>query len=613
MQEQNRTKLLAGVLAATVGFYGLRPDKMITEPLEERRVALSSALEQKDTASREENDLLDARFELNQWRGQSLPPDALNAQRVYREWLNGLAQECGLGGPAFVVEPKGRRKAQTRDGVVYETIEVRIEAEATLAQLTDFLYRFKKTGLMHRVRDLNVDSEDTEGDPYLTVVMLCEGISMADAPPRDDLFKRTKIAGELEEEATKLTVAEPDKFPSKSGFVVKAGDEYMAVTEVAEDGTWTVERGLENSEPVAHTADTRIEHRPIAKGMEEVTFDDYKQFLAGSPFVKPTPPKVYKPRLNNITNKELFRGEKLDFKVSTADFDPSKGPAAYKLAEGHPEGMAIDGKSGQVTWSPGDDVDFDEYTATVQVTQQKNPAVDLTREFTVALKEKNGAPEITVPREQITAWLGQNVTVKMQVRDETTAEDLTFEIDGVEGAYVDSKTLAFNWRPAEDIDPGEYTAKVTVTDANGKTGEAEIRLDARDDAARYTKFTMSVGRNDEMEATLYDQINNRRTKVKVGSDFSVADITGSVKNIDGKSMVLATKDGEMVVGLGRDIRTVATEFAEQQKAEKKAAPEPAVEAKPEGEKTEVVSEAVEATDGKSEEAKEEFGEKKDNK
>lgn len=587
MQEQNRTKLLAGLLAASVGFYGLRPDKMITEPLAERTASLNNAYQQKDLAEAAENELMEAQEDLFEWRGQSLPPDGLNAQRVYREWVNDLAEECGLGGPAFVVEPKGRRKGQTRDGLVYETIEVRVEAEATLAQLTDFLYRFKKTGLMHRVRDLNITSEDTEGDPYLTVVMLCEGISMASASPRDDLFRRTEMVAEVDEDATTLTVADPKTFPKKPGFLVKAGDELIEVTEVAEDGTWTVKRGLEGSEPTSHSADTRIEHQPIASGMADTSFDDYKQFLAGSPFVKPPIPRAFKPRINTIGKKELLRGEELDFTVSTSDFDPAKGPAAYALAEGHPDGMSIDARSGKVEWKPDDEMELDDYKATVLVTQANNPEVDLKRDFTVAIIEKNSEPKITVPRGQIAAWLGQTVTVDMKVEDETPTDRLTFEIDGVEGAYVDSETLAFNWQPAEDIEPGEYTAKVTVKDASGKTADAEIRFIARDDAARYTKFTMAVGWNDKMEATLYDQMNKTRTKVRVGSEFSVADISGSVKTINSKTMVLATKEGDMTVDLGEDIRSVAEEFTEKLKTEKpalaKPAPTPELKPKPEPE------------------------------
>jgi hypothetical protein len=348
----------------------------------------------------------------------------------------------------------------------------------------------------------------------------------------------------------------------------------MEVTEVSEDGTFTVKRGMDDSEPAAHTDKAKVLFVPVAQEMADTSFDQYKELLANSPFVKPVIPRELDPRINPINDKKLIVGDDLRFKVTTTDFDKAVGKPVFELADGHPEGMSIDKETGEVKWAPGDDVKVDQYSAEVLVTQANNDELGkLKKEFKVNVVVENDDPRLTVPRRTITAWLGQPVTVDLKVEDETPADQLEFEIDGVDGAFIDSKTMAFNWRPAEGIDPGEYEVTITVKDKGGKEAEGTIRLMARDDAARYTKFTAAIGIGDEMEALFFDQINNKPMKLKIGSKLNVADISGDVKTIGDRTLVLTTEEGDMDIVLGRDLRTMQQEFA----AELKRNPPPAKE------------------------------------
>ena len=120
---------------------------------------------------------------------------------------------------------------------------------------------------------------------------------------------------------------------------------------------------------------------------------------------------------------------------------------------------------------------------------------------------------------------------------------------------------------------------------------------ARDDAARYTKFTAAIGIGDEMEALFFDQINNKPMKLKIGSKLNVADISGDVKTIGDRTLVLTTEEGDMDIVLGRDLRTMQQEFA----AELKRNPPPA--------KEEPTEEGEPAAGGEKEQAKEEEADK----
>ena len=584
MDESKRTKLLAGALGIVVFFWMFEPQKALFGPLAEANAKYDNAAADLDEAEIAQTNMLKAKRNMRLWKQQSLPPDDRNAQRVYKQWVEDLAEEAGLSG--IKVESGGRPKKRNKktDGDVYIGIQVKIAAEGTLTELSRFLYRFKRTALLQRIVSLGITSEDIEGDPIMEIDMLAEGVAMTTAAPRLVLFKQSTLAEAIEDDATELTVADIEEFPTEAGFQVQVDKEYMVVTAIDADAkTLTVERGQDDTTANPHDKDARVEWVPVASNMQDVSFAQYKEFLAASPFVKLPPVKDYEPKIQLISEKSVKPGDKLDFRIKTEDFDPSRGGPVFKLADGHPEGMKINEKTGAVEWQTAEDTELDTYKATVLVKQSNNPDVDLSKEFSVEVSVPNNAPVIGVPDERITAWLGQPLTINLDIKDETPAGRLKFSVIGAEGAYIDSQTNAFKWNPPETLEPGDYTATIKVTDREGKEAEAAINIVARDDEARYTKIIGSASvipedgeQKEQTIAWMYSTISNKTTKLEVGTEFSVANIVGTVKAIDPRSVTIQTSDGQMELPLGKTLRSGARkiEQAKESPADASDAEEP---------------------------------------
>ena len=564
MQEKTRTKVLAGVLGSTLLFAGLRPDKKITEPINEANRRYDNALIEKDKEERKEAKMLDAKSQLREWRERSLPPNTRTAMRVYQQYLTDLAEECNLGRIAVTngTEEGGRTKLA---GDIYKAIGVKVEAAGTLADLSRFLYRFKRADLIQRISSLAIESEDIEGDPYLTLNMTAHGMCLSTAAPRSDLFKQSKLTAELDEEAETIKVADPTEFPEEPGFQLRVGDEYVEVTAIADDGTFTIKRGTDDSEPKAHDPSDpaeRVQYVPVAADMVDSSYDQFEDFLNTNPFTKPKDKITYEPRISSSKKKELIRGKELNFKVSVASFDPTLGGPVYELVEG-PEGMTLDEK-GKLKWKPADDAELKDYVAKVNVKQANNNEVDLAQDITITLKVNNQEPTIRVPRDTITAWIGQTTGVDITIEDDEDTDRLTFDISGIEDAYFDSRSGQFKWAPKEDIEPGEYEAVVKVTDRGDKSAEGRIRFVARDDAAKFTKLTSATSRTyvssdgktkkRVQDATLRDSINNKTIKLRVGSPVTIADVSGTVKDITTRDLVMTMArgdaTGEVTMSLG---------------------------------------------------------------
>ena len=72
--------------------------------------------------------------------------------------------------------------------------------------------------------------------------------------------------------------------------------------------------------------------------------------------------------------------------------------------------------------------------------------------------------------------------------------------------------------------------EITVTDAGSprKPTRRTLTLRLTDDNALYTYFVGAVIDNGKPEAWLYDRSTNRRTVVREGEEFRIADVTGKV-------------------------------------------------------------------------------------
>ncbi len=284
MQKREQYLLTAALVAVAVLVIGPRLKSWLIAPITERQNQLD-AIEQRITKqSRETDMLLHAVGEVERWRGRSLPPDPLDAQRLYQVWLTNLASMSGL--EKLEVTP-GRR--YTKSGV-YNAVQVSLQAEGRLSEAMQFVDWFERTDLAHRFTSLTFESPASEGDPALRISLTAEGLALQDAPPRHELFAQTTLGTVLDASSApqQMEVASGEGFPSEPGFRIRIDHEYFRVTKV--DGKrWTVAGGVDQTVPAKHAVETVVEYAP-SKGDETVpALDPSHRLLAANPFVKPAP------------------------------------------------------------------------------------------------------------------------------------------------------------------------------------------------------------------------------------------------------------------------------------------------------------------------------------
>jgi hypothetical protein len=232
----------------------------------------------------------------SEWLDRSLPPEPVEAQRLYQEWLNDLAEVAGISN--IRVTPEA---LQFTSDKAFRSVRVSVKGEATFEQLTYFLHQFHRTDLLHRIQALKVEAPPTPGGP-LKITIMAEGLCLRDAPERNHLFPRTELAASLPKSFDTLTVASADEFPKEPGFIIRIdngeerssgqhGGEYAEVTKI--DGNkWTIKRAVEGSTKARHAAKSEVELLPIRFDQKAMSVDDRRKALAKHPFVQAVPPAL---------------------------------------------------------------------------------------------------------------------------------------------------------------------------------------------------------------------------------------------------------------------------------------------------------------------------------
>lgn len=307
MQQREKILLfgLIGALVVWAGIYVFR--EKLSGPVSERQAQITALGEQLQRREDEQLRVLAAARRLGRWKEQSLPPDPLEAQRLYQEWLTRLAHAAGITDAK--VSP-GRRLPR---GKLYTAVQVSISGKASLERLARFLYWFERTDLLHRVGNLDVESSQNRGDPALTFTLTAEGLALKDAKPRQRLFPETALEASISTGATSMTVKDTAGFPKTAPFHVRLGGELVTVTEVSEK-TWTVRArvdgdGQSDSARVGrHPAGEPVELAPLTPAASGRTLADYRQdlFAAGkSPFVLPEAARPPRTREDEARQTEL--------------------------------------------------------------------------------------------------------------------------------------------------------------------------------------------------------------------------------------------------------------------------------------------------------------------
>ena len=167
--------------------------------------------------------------------------------------------------------------------------------------------------------------------------------------------------------------------------------------------------------------------------------------------------------------------------------DPSEGPAPLRVrfsATGSdPDGGGLDYEweleNGTVL-GPRFAYTFTEpgtHTATVTVTDDEGETASDTVEVTVTDPgDANAAPTVTASVDEPSGPAPHRVRFSATGSDDRPARELTYSWD-----FGDDAGGSFARNPAHTyMEPGSYTATVTVTDAGGKSGTAEVAVEVAD-------------------------------------------------------------------------------------------------------------------------------------
>lgn len=279
---QQREKILLLVVAgALLGGLGLpQLSGVFLAPIEESQRRLQSVKKNLASKAKDVLRVKQAGQSLKLWRSRSLPPNPLDAQRLFQTWLTDLAQMSQF---TDVKVSPGRRNAK---GKVYTGVLVLLEGKTKLSQLSRFLYHFYRTDLSHRILSLTVRSTGSRGDPVLEVSLTAEGLVVGGTAPRRTLFVQTVLKAGFQSKRQQQTieVAEDGGFPDMPGFRIQIGDEFLNVVDMA-GNRWTV-RGGDSTQFGNHKSGDVVQLASVHPDYAERGLDDFRLLVENSPFVK---------------------------------------------------------------------------------------------------------------------------------------------------------------------------------------------------------------------------------------------------------------------------------------------------------------------------------------
>ena len=576
--ERRQQYLIGGLVTVVVLWFGSGWLKSaVFEPIQTKRDELERLTK---TVGQKEDQLLNlARSKklLKDWQARSLPPDltkarqkpdALNAQRLYLEWLTDLAQLSGF--EDLKVSPD----KHTPKGNIYVSVVVKIEADARFEQLCNFLDRFYRADLLHRVTSLRVQSKESDGDPFFQVILEAEGLALLDAPQRRTLFAQTRLTEELTEDGTTLKVDGIDGFPKAPGFRIRLKNEYLTVTAI-DGASWTVERGVDRTTATDYPEATIVELTPLNASVPARTVEEFQELLAANIFVKPAPPKDYRLKLGPLGEKTYTRGSRpFEFTIAAMNYDTAKGKPEFSLVGTPLPGLQLDKATGKLTWKPDDKQKANKYPVKFEVKHPSASGGKLSETVTIVLRDPNTPPKFA-KKTPPPVILGREWKFVPEVSDaESSIGKLTWKLgdDPPAGLAINEATGELTWTPEDSVPVGEAIAKITATDDGmpPQSSTLELKLDVQDDLATFTRLTGIFAKDTDRRAILYDRSQNKTTELREGDKFAVADVKGTITSIAAKYMIFAAGDEAKRLDLGQSLREATPQVIELPDATKPA-------------------------------------------
>lgn len=565
MDPQQRTKLLAGVLAAIVVLFGgfTYGKRWFLDPVKKKEGQIEALQENVDRLQLDVIRVADARKQLGDWKKQSLPPNDIDASRLYLEWLTDLTEVVEFQDPVVTPtrrETKGIGVGRNRKPL-YSAVQVTVKGKTTFNELCRFLYYFHRTNLAQRVVRLTVESEGVDGNPPMEITLTAEALALADAPERSRIFPETTLTDPPGGDPLQAVVADNEGFqPNDEGepVHVRIGRQFLTVNKM--DGAkWTLHPGVD-SPPHSETDEVplvnagAIVERVHMKDVGKRNYAYYRGALLArgkNPFVLPV---EYNPRLRGVQDVAVDRGRDVRLRAEVSDLDPDKGDATFALAEGAPNGMTIDPKTGSIRWDPGRDVQGTSFRATVLVRQGKQESPILRDSFRVTIRDPNRPPTLQVAKSSHEVWVGSTVEFAASGRDPDGSRGLRFSLSGApRGADISERTGRFEWTPAEGTEPTTYTFDVVVTDSGSPPlrDRRSVSITVRESAEKYTKLTGILADNGQREAWLLDFSTDERILLQEGMPFEAAGMNGFVYVIGREFVEFQSKGKSYRLALGR--------------------------------------------------------------
>ena len=125
-----------------------------------------------------------------QWQKRSLPSKTEHARSLYQNWLRDLVDQASFR--HVKVDSSG---GQSRGGV-YTALTFTVHGDATMDQLSHFLFDFYSAGHLHKIRYLSI--KPTKDSTQLSLLITVEGLSLPGADRSDALSEepseRLKLA-----------------------------------------------------------------------------------------------------------------------------------------------------------------------------------------------------------------------------------------------------------------------------------------------------------------------------------------------------------------------------------------------------------------------------------
>ncbi|QDU52789.1 cadherin repeat domain-containing protein [Gimesia panareensis] len=575
---QKREKILAAIFGTVILVWLGMPvvNRTFIEPVTTRQNQLKVINQQIDQKEQKELELLRSAKQLGDWVAHSLPPDEHDAQRLYLEWLNDLAELSGITN--LKLSP-GRR---IREGKTYIAIQVSLEGTATYDQLCRFLLHFYQTDLRQNIISMELDGTGTGKSDPLELKLTAEGLALTKAKPRELLFPRARLAATLNFDATSLKVNGTSEFPQETPFRIRINQEFLTVNEIKGD-TWSLVRGASQTVPARYEAGTPVELAPLnqstdgsTKLQQPLTQDAQtlkvlgdRYFPLGENFLIKIDHEILNVTSRNATEWTVQRGL-LDTKAAphvkgaSVVQVPEYLQALYDyqmIADASPFAKPVPDKVyqlelrdiGKQTVVRGNTLDLSLPLSGINPSQaapkvtvksdlpgivaqagklQWAPAKEqkvgrypvtvsatqgdqtVEKSFEIEFLEKNTAPQLETVA-SVTAYQARPLSLQVKAKDaDEPAQKLRFELESgaPEGMRINAETGELTWTPSVSAELKEYPVTVKVTDSGIPAASSSQKISVAV-ALDDAFFTFLTG-SIELDGKRIAWIRNRATNQK---------------------------------------------------------------------------------------------------